>query len=173
MIVESTGYSPAQMTANQNSVIHNLDLIVSAQESEFWKCVFLHVAMTVSFVGFWHHSVWLLDIITFLQDPGATTISIEGTDQPELLSQLTAAFNSLDLIVLSANINSANNGQVKGTFTITDQRNRKVLLLDTSRSRHSTMWNLCEVLHVVLQCREKLTMEWCHRFLHLIPQSLA
>lgn len=61
-----------------------------------------------------------------MQNPDATTIIVSGPDQPELLSQLTAAFNSLDLIVLSANVNSDSDGRVRGSFTVTDQDDNKV-----------------------------------------------
>ena len=53
-------------------------------------------------------------------DPEATVITVSGQDQTDLLSQITGAFNSLDLVVTSANIATTDNGQVLDVFRVTD-----------------------------------------------------
>ena len=79
---------------------------------------------------------------------------VSGPDQPELLSQLTAAFNSLDIIVLSANASSDGKGHMSGFFTITDQDDKKVcsspnrmLQVICSFCNPLQAWSLCRSLH--------------------------
>ena len=53
-------------------------------------------------------------------DPEATVITVSGQDQTDLLSQITGAFNSLELVVTSANIATTDDGQALDVFRVTD-----------------------------------------------------
>lgn len=59
-------------------------------------------------------------------DPGVTLVTISGPDQADLLMQLTGAFNSLQLIVVAAEIITTPEGRVKDLFKITDQQHQQV-----------------------------------------------
>ena len=59
-------------------------------------------------------------------DPNVTLVSISGPDQADLLMQLTGAFNSLQLIVVAAEIITTPEGRVKDLFKVTDQQHQKV-----------------------------------------------
>lgn len=54
------------------------------------------------------------------RDPEHTVITVSGQDQTDLLSQITGAFNSMDLVVASANIATTESGQVLDVFRVTD-----------------------------------------------------
>lgn len=58
------------------------------------------------------------------KDPDSTVITVSGQDQTDLLSQLTGAFNSLELIVASANIATTDDGQVLDVFRVTDDQEK-------------------------------------------------
>ena len=53
-------------------------------------------------------------------DPEATVITVSGQDHTDLLSQMTGAFNSLDMVVISATISTDGNGQVLDVFRVTE-----------------------------------------------------
>ncbi|DBA79186.1 hypothetical protein WJX77_000073 [Trebouxia sp. C0004] len=59
-------------------------------------------------------------------DPGVTLVTISGPDQADLLMQLTGAFNSLQLIVVAAEIITTPEGGVKDLFKVTDQQHQKI-----------------------------------------------
>jgi len=59
-------------------------------------------------------------------DPSVTLVTISGPDQADLLMQLTGAFNSLQLIVVAAEIITTPEGRVKDLFKVTDQQHQKV-----------------------------------------------
>lgn len=53
-------------------------------------------------------------------DPEATVITVSGPDRTDLLSHITGAFNSLDLVVTSANIATTEDGRVLDIFRVID-----------------------------------------------------
>ena len=54
-------------------------------------------------------------------DPPATVITGSGKDHTDLLSQMTGAFNSLDVAVTSATISTDGNGHVLDIFRVTEE----------------------------------------------------
>ena len=54
-------------------------------------------------------------------DPEATVITVSGKDHTDLLSQMTGAFNSLDVVVTSATISTDGNGHVLDIFRVTEE----------------------------------------------------
>ena len=54
-------------------------------------------------------------------DPDATVITVSGKDHTDLLSQMTGAFNSLDMVVTSATISTDGNGHVLDIFRVTEE----------------------------------------------------
>lgn len=61
-------------------------------------------------------------------DPTATVITVSGQDQTDLLAQMTGAFNSLDMVVKSANISTDGKGQVMDAFRVVEADDKKVIL---------------------------------------------
>lgn len=57
-------------------------------------------------------------------DPTATVITLSGKDHTDLLSQMTGAFNSLDMIVNSATISTEQDGKVLDVFRVTENEEK-------------------------------------------------
>lgn len=74
-------------------------------------------------------------------EPDATVITVSGQDHTDLLSQMTAAFNSLDMVVHSATISTDNKGQVLDVFRVTEE-DQKVGRPSTTASRKGWLWGL-------------------------------
>ena len=66
-------------------------------------------------------------------DPNATVITVSGKDHTDLLSQMTGAFNSLDMVVISATISTDSNGHVLDVFRVTEEDAKVRLLLSFCR----------------------------------------
>ena len=58
-------------------------------------------------------------------DPECTVITITGPNQANLLVQLTGALKSLQLIVVSGQVDTLN-GRVTDVFRVTDEKGKKV-----------------------------------------------
>lgn len=60
------------------------------------------------------------------EDDESTVVTVQGQDQTDLLMSLTGAFNSLNLIVHSARIDSQPGGEFRDVFHISTKANEKV-----------------------------------------------
>ncbi|KAK9848494.1 hypothetical protein WJX84_004190 [Apatococcus fuscideae] len=60
------------------------------------------------------------------EDDESTVVTVQGQDQTDLLMSLTGAFNSLNLIVHSARIDSQPGGEFRDVFHISTKANEKI-----------------------------------------------
>lgn len=60
-------------------------------------------------------------------DPECTVVTVTGPDQANLLVRLTGAFKSLQLLVVSAQVDTAG-GRITDVFKVTDEKGHKVSL---------------------------------------------
>lgn len=60
-------------------------------------------------------------------DPKCTVVTVTGPDQANLLSQITGALKSLQLLVVSAVVETdTSQGRIKDVFKVTDDKGNKV-----------------------------------------------
>lgn len=64
-------------------------------------------------------------------DPQCTVVTVTGPDQGNILVRLTGAFKSLQLVVVSAQVDTKG-GRITDVFKVTDEKGNKVPLPTTS-----------------------------------------
>ena len=87
-------------------------------------------------------------------DPSSTVITVSGQDHTDLLSQMTGAFNSMDMVVMSATISTTRNGEVLDVFRVTED-DKKVSFRQCSSGQcryHEAAVSLKSCIETPLSC---------------------